>query len=201
MKNNIFNIVRIYLPLAAAISAMSGLVYLAVQQDYRQSANDPQIQIAEDFAGQLAAGRPMGQIDQNSQLNIAKSLAPYILFYDEQGKFITGSGQLNGQPPTLPAGVFDTARQAGEDRITWQPQDDVRSALVVVHVSGQQSGFVAAGRSLREVEQREWKLLWYVFGAWLAALVISLLVLIVIEGGWYMLGRREPADTETEDIE
>lgn len=73
----------------------------------------------------------------------------------EGGGPIAGSGTLDGKLPTLPPGVFDFTRQNGQDGITWQPQPDVRSAIVVVHYNGLQSGFVLAGRSLREVEIRE----------------------------------------------
>ena len=61
----------------------------------------------------------------------------------------------------------------GEDRVTWQPQGNVRIALVVTKVTGVQSGFIAAGRSLREVEKREDQLTKEVLGAWLIAVVLA----------------------------
>ena len=39
-----------WLPLAVASTGMCLLVYATVQQNYRQSLNDPQIQMAEDAA-------------------------------------------------------------------------------------------------------------------------------------------------------
>ena len=42
-----------WLPLAVAIIIMSGLVYVVAQQNYRLTANDPQIQIAQDIAAAL----------------------------------------------------------------------------------------------------------------------------------------------------
>ncbi len=38
--------------------------------------------------------------------------------------------------------------------MTWQPERRVRIATVVVRYEGRESGFVLAGRSLREVEER-----------------------------------------------
>jgi hypothetical protein len=88
------------------------------------------------------------------QVDIASSLAPYVVVFDDAGKAVTSSGLLHGQLPNLPAGVFDVTRKAGEDRLSWQPEPGVRSAAVVVHYQGAQAGFVMAGRSLREVENR-----------------------------------------------
>src|SRR6266536_2297586 len=53
------------------------------------------------------------------------------------------------------AGIFDYVKQNGEDRLTWQPQTGIRSAIVVTQFKGTTSGFVLAGRSLREVGKRE----------------------------------------------
>ncbi len=49
----ISEILKHWLPLALVIVAMSGLVYLAVQQALRLSANSPQVQMAEDAAAAL----------------------------------------------------------------------------------------------------------------------------------------------------
>ena len=180
MKKHLLNAAKIFLPLAAVITVLIGLVYLAVQQDFRMSANDPQIQIAEDFADQLSSGVPLGQF--NFKFDISKSLATFVVIYNDQGQPVTGSGQLNGQFPALPAGVTDYVKKYGEDRITWQPQSGVRSALVVTHFKNSQSaGYIAVGRSLREIEQRESMLGWYALTAWLAALILSLAVLILVE--------------------
>ena len=50
------NIIRHWLPLAVLTFAFCGLVYLAVQQDLRIGANDPQIQMAEDIASAITGG-------------------------------------------------------------------------------------------------------------------------------------------------
>jgi hypothetical protein len=49
-------ILRQWLPIVVVITALSGLVYVAVQQALRQDANDPQIQMAQDAAETLARG-------------------------------------------------------------------------------------------------------------------------------------------------
>jgi hypothetical protein len=59
--------------------------------------------------------------------------------------------------------------------VTWQPAPNVRMATVVVPYSGSNvSGFVVAGRSLREVEVREASLTKMVGLAWIIGLVATL---------------------------
>jgi len=168
-------IVRYWVPIAILATAIAWLPYAVGQQVLRQSANDPQIQMAQDTAAKLEDGQQIQQVVPADKVDIAKSLAPYIIIFDANGHPIASSAQLNGQTPTIPAGVFDTVRQTGEDRITWQPQPDVRSAIVVTQFKGPTSGFVLAGRSLREVEQRENGIMLLSLLAWPTLLITTLL--------------------------
>jgi len=129
------------------------LMAATIQQVIRQGADNPQVQIAEDTAASLVAGQSVQSVVPTNKIDIASSLASYVIVFDANGKPIASSGQLNGQMPTIPSGVFDSVRQSGEDRVTWQPQTGVRSAIVVTQFKGQNSGFVLAGRSLRESER------------------------------------------------
>ena len=166
---------------AAVVTALCGLVYVAVQQNYRQTANDPQIQMAEDAAAALVAGGSASPTIPLGAVDISRSLAPYVVVYDDAGRPVAGSGLLNGRLPTMPSGVLEFARQRREDRITWQPQPGVRSAVVIVRYDGENSGFVLAGRSLREVERREDALFLMVGVAWAISLA-AFLALFVIAG-------------------
>jgi hypothetical protein len=160
-----------WLPVALCATILSGLVYGTVQQDYRQSANDPQIEMAEDAAIQLQEGAHPQAVVGSGNVEMSRSLAPFVIVYDASGHVTASSAQLNGSTPELPPGVFDSVRTGGEDRLTWQPQEGVRVAAVVTQFAGSAPGFVLAGRSLREVEQREDRLTLMVGLAWLAALV------------------------------
>lgn len=142
-----------------AITLVCGLVYFVVQQNYRTSANDPQIQIAEDTADLMEQGASASAMIPNHTVDIAKRLAPYAIVYDNTGNVLASSAQLDGKTPELPSGVFDFVRSHGQTRFTWQPKAGVRSAVAVVSYRGGKGGFVLAGKSLREVETREKKLL------------------------------------------
>ena len=180
-------VMKVWLPLAAAITMLAGTIYIAVQQAYRQGANDPQIQMAEDAATALAAGQPVNNLVPAGTVDMAQSLAPYLIVYDQNGTPLASNVLLHGAIPQIPAGVFDYTRQHGEDRISWQPEPGVRSAAVIYAVTGSSGGFVLAGRSLREVEKREDQLTQQVSAGWLSAMLISLVVVVVAE---ILLGNR-----------
>jgi hypothetical protein len=148
-------IIKYWLFTAVIITGLCGLLYIVAQQGLRLGADDPQIQMAEDISEKLRTGQPLQSVLPPDKVDIASSLAPYVILFDTTGKPVASSGQLDGKMPTIPPGVFEYVRQNGEDRFTWQPQVGVRSAVVVTKFTGVSSGFVLAGRSLREVEKRE----------------------------------------------
>ena len=172
-------LLRHLVPLVAVITLIYGVLYIVAQQNLRIGANDPQVQMAQDAAYSLQVGHVISSVLPSPSVDISRSLAAYLVVYDESGKPLAGSGYLQGQLPALPTGVFDFTRLHGEDRLTWQPESGVRSALVVVHYAGPKSGFVMAGRSLREVENREDQLLLQVGAGWLGTIVLTGLVVVV----------------------
>ena len=147
-----FEIIKKWLPLAIATAGLCALVYLTVQQSLRMGANDPQIQMAEDAASSLNAGASVETVVPSTKVEIADSLASFVIVFDNSGKVLASSATLHGVVPAYPAGVLDYVRQKGQDRVTWQPEAGVRLATVAVPYN---NGFVMAGRSLTEIEKRE----------------------------------------------
>jgi hypothetical protein len=185
MKTHMYQAAVFWLYSAAVATALAGLIYITVQQNYRTNANDPQIALAEDAAASLSAGNvPASVVLRGAPLvDIASSLSPWIAVYDSSGMPLEASGQLDNTPPKLPAGVFDLSAPTHVDdpvwknneyRFTWQPRSGVRQAVVLVKAAGS-NYFVAAGRSLREVEDRESKLTQMVALGWLTTLAKALL--------------------------
>lgn len=145
-----------WLPFAIIIVIFSGLVYGTVQQVYRQSANDPQIQIAEDLATAIAQGQPADQIvPVQGTTELANTLSPFVMIYNATSTLIGSSALLDGKNPSFPTSVFDYVKAHGQWRQTWQPAPGVREAVVVQAFSGTSSGFLVVGRSLKEIEVRE----------------------------------------------
>ena len=156
-----------WLPLACLLTLVCLLGYALVQQDLRQSANDPQIQMAED--GVSPQSLPT--------VDISKSLAPFVIVFDENGRPVSSSGTLNGAIPVVPAGVFQYVQMSGEDRFTWEPTSGVRIAAIVDKTD---SGFILAGRSLREVEKREDPTSIIALSTWILGMVGLFVVEIVV---------------------
>jgi hypothetical protein len=174
-------ILKTWLPFAVVTTAFCLLVYATVQQVYRQNANDPQIQMAEDAAFALDDGAMVGQIVPTQKVDVSRSLAPFYLIFDATQKPVGLSGILNGDMPQLPDGVLDYAEQNGEHRLAWEPQSGVRIAAVIVPYK---DGFVLAGRSLREVELRESQLATFTRLTWILALAAIFITISFDE--WFL---------------
>lgn len=165
-------IVLAWLPWLFIVTLFSGLAYVTVQQVYRNLANDPQIQVSEDVANEIAQGAPPQALFSGvGTVDMTKSLSPYVIVYDDTMKPIAGNGILNNDLPIPPEGVFNVAKNYGQNKLTWQPQPDVRQAIVVTYYNASTSGYVLVGRSLQEAEARTQDLTLMVFLAWLVGLV------------------------------
>lgn len=178
----ISKILKIWILVVFVVTGVLGTVYLAVQQNYRQSAYDPEIQMAEDTAASLNNGDSVPSFDKVRLIDISKSLAPFLIVYDSTGNIISSEAVLNGQSPKMVPGVFDWVNGHGEDRFTWQPQSDTRIAMIVVPFkSTKLSGYVVVGRSMREIERRIENLLAQVALGWSATVFGSLVLIGVLE--------------------
>lgn len=164
-----------WLPVGAALVLTFGFGYAIVQQEYRQSLNDPQIQIVRDAQFSLEKGekQPKDIVHAFPAIDAEKSLAPFVVFYDESGNVLESSATLGGNAPKVPFGVLEYAKTHGEDRVTWQPNPSTRIALVVRPIAIESGWFVAAGRNMSEVESRIDTLINTTALALIVALVLS----------------------------
>lgn len=147
--------------LAGIATGVALALYAIPQQVLRTGADDPQIQMATDLAARLNQVGVTNGLHQvalpTTVVDMAQSLSPFLIVYDDQGRALGSNAQLNGVTPVPPSGVFDYVRTHGEERLSWQPvrgSHGVRIAAVVERVNGPQPGFVLAGRSMREVQAR-----------------------------------------------
>ncbi len=171
---------RIWVPIAIAVTGMAAVSLGTVQQVYRQSLNDPQVQIAEDIATALDEGaKPTALLSTTTKIDIASSLRVYTVIYDKDLNPLAWTGEYEGKPPQPPLRVFEEAKGPngtglGENRVTWQPEAGVRSAIVVVHVLDT-DGYVLSGRNMRETEDRIWNMQVLIGAVWLLTLGLTLL--------------------------
>ncbi len=180
---------------AVAVTLVLGICYATVQQVYRTDLNDPQIQMAEDGALILAhGGVPADVVPHGVPFDAETSLSPWIAVFDQNGMPLESTASIGTTVLQLPKGLFDTSTwlagkmyvQNGmrETRVTWQPNADTRQAVVLVQTTD--GRFVAAGRNMRDVEQRIEHEGETVFAGWLATLAMLLVVSLI---GWRLLKR------------
>jgi hypothetical protein len=178
---------KTWLLVAAAGTVILFIVYAAVQQDYRQSANFPPMQIAEDAAQSLEQEYVPAAVVPRTVIDVSKSLSPFVMVFDEQGKVLESSMKMSSELPVPPTGVFDYVRARGEDILTWQPMPGVRLASVMVHLSGSHQGFVLSGHSLRAVEDQIQRLGLIVLTGWAMMMAGTL----ILAAGSYWMSRKQ----------
>jgi hypothetical protein len=111
--SRLLRVVAAWIPFAVLVTAFCALAYLTAQQNLRQGANDPQIQMAEDGAAALDAGATIGSVVLKEQVKFSKSLAPFLVVYDATGKPVESSGVLDGQMPDYSVGALEASKQSG----------------------------------------------------------------------------------------
>lgn len=182
IKYKLLDLIKLYtswIQLTIVISILSCLTYLTIQQDIRMSANDPQIQMSEDLANELSNGKSPDTLLPTYKTDLLKSLSPFVIIYDEKGNLVASSAILFNNSLSLPEGLANDAKNKGELRYTWQPQDGIREAVVINHFSDKISGYVLVGRSLKETEIRENSLMLEVLSAWIIAVISTFIINIL----------------------
>ena len=169
-----------WIPFVIILTFSSLLAYASVEQVVRMNANDPQIQIAEDDEARIEDYGAGPQTIVGNPVNIEKSLAPFVIVYDEKGDAVASSGLLKGIIPVPPKGVFEYLKLNNEDRFTWEPEAGIRSAVVMRKINGNRPGFILVGRSMREIETRIHSLEFMIGGFWIAGMVLTMLYSIFI---------------------
>jgi hypothetical protein len=166
--------VALWLPAAVAVTVAAAAAYGVGQSIARSAANDPQIQLAQDGAAELAAGSDAAAVADGPQVDLATSLAVATTVVSRAGTILASTGRLDGVEVRPPLGALAAATSHEPRTVTWQPRRDVRMAAVIVPYSGAAgSGTVVVARSLRVVEQRDSRLLVLVAAGWLGGLVAT----------------------------
>jgi hypothetical protein len=156
MKKLLNHSICIWLPVAAAIAGIFATLYFISMHNIRNSVSDISVQLATDAREDLANGKEATTIiGEMKNIDMQKSLSPFVIVYDGDRNVLAGSTKLNGKIPVPPTGVFEYAARMGEHRITWEPQQGVRADIVLMHLAANgKSTYVLAGRSLQAIERQ-----------------------------------------------
>jgi hypothetical protein len=197
MKGTIFEPVLWWLYSAIAVTGLCGILYVSVQQSFRQNLDDPQIQIAEDAAQALEVGElPAAVVPRTPPVDLRDSLSSWVAVYDSSRKPLESSGVLDNAPPVPPEGTFNSSTWTAsktyvipfgkETRFTWQAAPDVRQAtvLIVLDKSAGSAKYIAVGRNMREIESRITDVGDKIFIAWLVILAVLFVSSFI---GWHLL--------------
>ena len=171
-----------WLPFAAVVLVVCGLAYALVQQNYRQNANDPQVQIAQDVITALNKGQAQADslVPAEGTTELGESLSPFLMVYSSTSTLVGSSILVNGKNPEFSTSALEASKAKGESRITWQAKSGARAAVIIKPFSGKESGFVVVGRSLKEVEMREQQALLFSSLAALAGLVLTFIIVLLL---------------------
>jgi hypothetical protein len=172
MSARVLKVIASFVFLSILFSGAYLTIYVTVHQSLRQSANDPQLQLAEDAALRLESGK---QVELESTIVSRKSLAPFIILVDQNHKLVKSSATDISTLPLPPIGSFDLAKARGEIFFTWEPEQGLRFATVIRYLKvADKETYIIAARSLREVEIRENRVFVMVAIAWVATELIIL---------------------------
>ena len=162
-----------------------GTVYVVAQQLERQGADEVGAQLSTQVASDLTSGST-ATLDGLPRVDLAASLAPFVVVYDSGGHPIAGNGYLDGHLAAPPAGVIRAAASDGSNHVTWQPRPGLRFATVEVR-SGDR--VVMGAQSLIPTEQRIDRLGMLVTLAWIGTMVVIGLIALAF---WWV-GRTQAA--------
>jgi hypothetical protein len=161
----------VFLVIGLLMTIFIVFVYAVAQNILRSEANDPQIQMAEEASFFLGHNGPMGPVVPELNVELSRSLDPFIQVYNEKGSVVDGNATLNGKIPHIPKEALDYAKGHGEHRLTWQPEKGTRIAAVISHYDGKSPGYVVTGRSLRLTEERIGNIRTLSFTTWVTLMI------------------------------
>ncbi len=122
-------------------------VYGGLQQLNRSAADDAGLRISTEAAS-TGTIPPAGVADR---VDLATSLMPFVIEYGADAAPIRGTGYLDGRLARIPAGVIESTRAHGSDRVTWEPRPGLRFAAVALAAGDR---VVVAAQSLKPTEDR-----------------------------------------------
>ncbi len=168
--------------LVLVLTLLGGVAAVTTQQMLRRGADQPQLQMVERYSRKISDGAAPAAVIPVGHIDVAESLEPFLIFYNDGFEPLTSDAFLGSQPPVPPLGVFQQTRLHGSIRLTWQPRPGVRIAMVTRRIDGPHPGFLLAGRSLRVVEEYESDLYRMTMIGWV-------LVVALLAGGATLLSR------------
>ena len=174
-------LLRRFVPIAIVIILLSGMIYTVSQQLLRQSANETPLALANDAVNHLSTGAAAASVVPTKTVDLAHDYAPFVTVLSSKQQVLASNVSLSNRIPVPPSGVFGYARDNRIDKITWQPENGVRIALIVEYYSGAHGGYVVSGQSLKTTEDQETALGQLCLAGWFLMEIAALLTIYVMD--------------------
>ena len=166
---------------AVFFSALLLSISVFNQQVLRRGADRQPGILAAEVGAQLTQGTDASAVLGSPRQEIAskswlESTSSFAAVYDAAGNAVASNATYDGALPQPPRGIFNTIRERGLYKVTWQPQRGVRVALTGLPLHD--GGFVLAGQSLIPGEARNasfsrfLRLMWLVLAGCCVLIVI-----------------------------
>jgi len=157
-----------WLAAAVIVTVVFASMYVAFQQSGRMAANTAPA-AAADAEVQLLGSTPAPPAPALPRAELTPDTGVFVIVYGPDNNPETGTAVLHGALPKVPSGVLDTARSAGSDVVTWQPEPGLRMAIVARSSEG---NVVVAGQSLTPFEATDGRILVYLGLGWLGCALV-----------------------------
>jgi len=141
-------IIMVWVLLMAAGTFAAGCSYVGFQQLERSGADMPAVMAAKQAVYEMDSGKTPQEV-LPATTNGTTTITPFVLIYDSGRKLICSS-LICDTGFTYPAGCFDQMDKKGENRVTWQPSEDLRFATVGIKYGDE---YVVGAYSLEESEE------------------------------------------------
>jgi hypothetical protein len=146
---------RIWLAIVGASTLVLGAAYAMTQQSTRLAANDLPLATAQTVKHELENGADAADVVPAVKTNLTNESMVFVTVTDSSRHILASSAKLNGKTPLPPSGVFDYTQSKDIDQVTWQPAGNTRIATTVLsYGTGQNTGFIITGQSLKQTEKR-----------------------------------------------
>lgn len=172
---------RVWLAVVGSATLMLGAAYGMVQQSTRLAANEAPLAAIQSAKTQIEKGAAPESAVPNANINIRTNDNLFIIVTDRDAKLLAGSAYLDDRVPLPPKSVFEDTKARGLDKVTWEPAQGIRLAIVAstYKTAAGVEGFVIAGQSLRPIQDRIKTSGLVAAAAWLASIAWATLVLLL----------------------
>jgi hypothetical protein len=171
---------RAWLAIVGSSTLVLAAAYVMAQQSTRLAADDLPLATAQTVQQELNKGLSPSDVIPTTKTDLSSDAATFVIVTDNSQHVLASSAQLNGKTPLPPEGVFKYTNANNTDHFTWQPAGNARLATRVLSWgNGSNGGYIIAGQSLKQSENRIDEYTALSAAAWIALVGWSSLVLLL----------------------